>query len=139
MKVILDTNVLIAALISPMGAPERIYRAWQDGRFEIITSIEQLNELRRVSRTPKLKKFLTAHRVGLMVNQLYRTTFVENHPALPEKFKLHDASDEFLLAMALASGADYLVTGDKRAGLLGMGSVGRTRIVGPGEFLLSCG
>jgi predicted nucleic acid-binding protein len=36
--------------------------------------------------------------------------------------------------MALASEADYLVTGDRRAGLLQRGTVGRTRIVGPAAF-----
>lgn len=39
-----------------------------------------------------------------------------------------------LLAMALASEADYLVTGDRRAGLLERGHIGRTRIVTPGDF-----
>ena len=38
------------------------------------------------------------------------------------------------LAMALAGDADYLVTGDRRAGLLQRGRFGRTRIVTPGAF-----
>ena len=39
-----------------------------------------------------------------------------------------------LLSMALASEADSLVTGDRRAGLLQRGSLGRTRIVTPATF-----
>lgn len=46
-----------------------------------------------------------------------------------------DLNDAFLLAMALGSQADYLVTGDRRAGLLERGSAGRTRIVTPAGFL----
>jgi predicted nucleic acid-binding protein len=47
---------------------------------------------------------------------------------------LNDPNDVFLLSMALASEADYLVTGDRRAGLLQLGSAGRTRIVSPATF-----
>ena len=39
-----------------------------------------------------------------------------------------------MLAMALAGEADNLVTGDRRAGLLQQGSIGRTRIVTPAIF-----
>ncbi len=39
-----------------------------------------------------------------------------------------------LLAMALAGDADYLVTGDRRAGLLQRGHIERTRIVTPAVF-----
>ncbi|MEZ7179695.1 PIN domain nuclease, partial [Pseudomonas mosselii] len=45
-----------------------------------------------------------------------------------------DPDDSFLLAMALAGDADYLVTGDRRAGLLQRGHIERTRIVTPAVF-----
>jgi predicted nucleic acid-binding protein len=45
-----------------------------------------------------------------------------------------DPDDAFLLAMATAGEADYLVTGDHRAGLLQRGHIGRTRIVTPAVF-----
>ncbi len=45
-----------------------------------------------------------------------------------------DPDDAFLLAMALAADADYLVTGDRRAGLLQRGHIERTRIVTPAVF-----
>ena len=41
MRVVLDTNILFSALISPHGAPDRIYRAWRTARFEIVTSLVQ--------------------------------------------------------------------------------------------------
>ena len=63
MRVILDTNVLLGALISPHGPPDAIYRAWRAARFELVTSRAQLDELRRVSRYPKLKTILPAHRI----------------------------------------------------------------------------
>ena len=134
MRVVLDTNVLLGALISPYGPPEAIYRAWRLDRFELVTSIVQLDEIRRVSRYPKLRPILPAHRVGTMVNNMQRANVLGALPALTEGFQVADQDDAYLLAMALASEADYLVTGDRRAGLLQMQSAGRTRILTPSAF-----
>lgn len=134
MHVILDTNVLLGALISPHGPPEAIYRAWRAARFELVTSTTQLDELRRVSRYPKLKTILPAHRIGTMVNNMQRAIVLGALPSLPDAMEINDPNDAFLLAMALASEADYLVTGDRRAGLLQLGAAGRTRIVTPATF-----
>jgi putative PIN family toxin of toxin-antitoxin system len=129
MRVILDTNVLIGALISSHGPPDVIYHAWHAARFDLVTSTAQTDELRRVSRYPKLRTILPAHRVGTMINNMRRAIVLDALPPLPEGVETADPNDAFLLAMALASDADYLVTGDRRAGLLQRGSIGRTRIV----------
>ena len=118
MRVILDTNVLVAALISPHGPPDAIYRAWRGGRFELVTSRAQLDELRRISRYPKLKAILPNHRVGMIINHLNRAIILDHLPALPDGAEANDPDDNFLLSMVLASDADFLVTGDRRAGLL---------------------
>lgn len=134
MRVILDTNVLLGALISPHGPPDAIYRAWRAARFELVTSVAQLDELRRVGRNPKLKTILPAHRVGTMVNNMQRAIVLTQLPPLPDGVEENDPNDTFLLAMALVGEADYLLTGDRRAGLLQRASVGRTRIVTPAIF-----
>lgn len=131
MHVILDTNVLLGALISPHGPPEAIYLAWRAGRFERVTPTAQLDEIRRVSRYPKLKAILPAHRVVAMVNNLQRAIVLDALPALPDGMDTSDPNDVFLARMALASRADFLVTGDRRAGLLQRGHMGRTRIINP--------
>ena len=134
MRVILDTNVLLAALISPHGPPEVIYRAWLAGRFDLVTSTAQLDELRRASRYPKLRTLLPAHRIGAMVNNMQRAVVLRVIPSLPDDIEANDPNDAFLLSMALAGEADYLVTGDRRAGRLQRGNIGRTRIVTPATF-----
>jgi putative PIN family toxin of toxin-antitoxin system len=131
MRVILDTNVLLGTLISPHGPPDAIYRAWRAARFDLVTSAAQLDELRRVSRYPKLKTILPAHRVGTMVNNMQRAIVLAQLPPLADGIEANDPNDAFLLAMALGGEADYLVTGDHRAGLLQRGSIGCTRIVTP--------
>ncbi len=134
MRVILGTNVLLGALISPCGSPDMIYRAWRAARFDLVTSAAQLDELRRVSRYPKLKAILPAHRIGTMVNNMQRAVVLGALPPLPEGVEAIDPNDTFLLAMAVAGEADYLVTGDRRAGLLQRGSIGHARIVTPATF-----
>lgn len=131
MRVVLDTNVLLSALISPHGPPDAIYRAWRAARFELVTSTTQLDELRRASRYPKFRAVLQPTRVGAMVNNLQRAIVLEH---LPSDMEADDPFDAFLLAMATASAAEYLVTGDHRAGLLRRGHIGRTRIVTPNAF-----
>jgi hypothetical protein len=134
MRVILDTNVLLGALISPYGPPDRIYRAWRAARFELVTARAQLDELRRVSRYPKLKSILPAHRIGTMVNNMQRAIVLQELPTLPEGKGTNDPDDAFLVAMAWSSKADYLISGDRRAGLLQLGNIGRTRICLPTTF-----
>ena len=134
MRVVLDTNVLLSALISSHGAPDTIYRAWRAARFELVTSTVQLDELRRVSRYPKLKTILPAHRIGAMLNNMQRAVVLGHLPNLPEGIELNDPNDAFLFTMALASEANYLVTGDRRAGLLQRGSAGHALIVTPARF-----
>ena len=134
MRVVLDTNVLLSALLSPHGWPDTIYRAWQKNRFDLVTSAAQIDELRRASRYAKFKDILQPHRVGTMVNNMRGSIMLDALPPLSEGIEVYDPDDAFLLAMAQASESDYLVTGDHRAGLLQRGSHGRTRIVTPAAF-----
>lgn len=134
MRVVLDTNVLLSAMLSPHGWPDTIYRAWQKDRFDLVTSALQIDELRRASRYPKFKSVLQPHRVGTMVNNMRSSIMLNALPRLPDGIEVNDPNDAFLLAMAQGGEADYLVTGDHRAGLLQQGSFGRTHIVTPTTF-----
>lgn len=131
MRVVLDSNILFSALISPHGPPDAIYRAWRKARFERVTSTLQLDEIRRASRYPKLQAVLHPAKVGTLLNNLQRARVLQR---LTLDIETEDPDDSFLLAMALAGDADYLVTGDRRAGLLERGHIGRARILTPAQF-----
>ena len=66
-----------------------------------------------------------------MVNNFQRAIILD---FLPSDIEADDPNDAFLLAMAHAGNADYLVTRDRRAGLLQRERLGRTRIVTPSVF-----
>ena len=70
MRVILDSNKLFSALISPNKPPHRIYQAWQQGAFELVTCLEQTSEIRKASRYPKFKAILQPHRVVIGQTQI---------------------------------------------------------------------
>jgi hypothetical protein len=132
MRVVLDTGILIAALITTDTPPSLIYQAWRKKRFELVTSEWQLDEFRRVSRYSKLRRFLKPVEAGSLVSGLRRqATVLENLPTVEVS---PDPHDNPVLAMAKASKAQYLVTGDKRD-LLALGSIDHTRIVTARQFI----
>jgi len=133
MRVMLDTNVLLCVLISRHGATDTIYRAWLAARFELVTSRHQFGEPRRASRHFKFHAELQLHLLGTMINNLQRAIVLDR---LSCNVEADDPDDAFLVAMAIAGDADYLVTGDRRAGLLQKGNLGRTRILTPANFCL---
>lgn len=69
-----------------------------------------------------------------MVNNIQRAIVLNALPPLREGIEADDPNNAFLLAIALAGEADYLVTGDRCAGLLQRSNIGRTRIVTPAIF-----
>ena len=132
MRVVLDTGVLMAALITTNTPPDRIYQAWREGRFELITSDWQLDEFRRVSRYPRLRKFVRHADAGRMVNGLRSQAVVLTD--LPWIDVSRDSDDNPILATAVAGGAQYLVSGDKKD-LLALRNIGSIRIVSARRFI----
>lgn len=112
LRLVLDTNILISSLINKGSAPYHLYKAWDDGDYALITSQEQLNELERVLSYPKLKRYFSVLEAGIFLKGLHSTaTFAHN---LPHVEYSQDATDNLIIATAIAGNADYLVTGDKR-------------------------
>jgi putative PIN family toxin of toxin-antitoxin system len=132
MRAVLDTGILVAALISTGTPPDAIYQAWRRKRFELVTSEWELEEFRRVSRYPKLRPYLRPAEAGNLVNGLRRLALVLDQ--LPSIELSPDPDDNPVLAMAVASKADYLVTGDKRD-LLSLETVESTYIVSARAFI----
>ena len=55
MRLVVDTNVLISALLGSTSLPAHLIVLWREGKFDLLTSAEQLDELMRVSRYPKIR------------------------------------------------------------------------------------
>jgi len=131
-RLVVDTNILVSALLSATSSPARIILLWRVGRFDLLTAAEQLDEFARVSRYPKIRERLTPALAGRLVNDLRALAITVGNLPLVEVSP--DPDDNYLLAIAMAGSADFLVTGDKRD-LLGLGTHAGTRILSTRDFL----
>ena len=130
MRAILDNNILISALLSPLGAPARILDAWEQKLFTLIACDELINELRDVSGRSFFRARLRAGAVELLAISIQDLALYCHD--LPTGPVTPDPKDSYLLALAEAGEADYLVTGDKK--LLALDRHKTTRIVSAREF-----
>lgn len=131
MRVVLDTNILVSALIAPAGKPAAIVRAWFDGKLTLLTCPAHVDELRATLSKPRIADRIKPHKAGRLVNQI-RTRALDVG-ALPDVKRSADPEDDYLLALAEAGQADYLVTGDK-SDLLALDRHKTTRIISANDF-----
>lgn len=132
MRLVIDTNILVSALFSSMSLPAHLVALWREGCFDLLTSSDQLDELMRVTRYPRIRERLSPALAGRLINQV-RDIAVVVHD-LPVVTASPDPYDNYLLAMATAGSADFLVTGDKRD-LLPLKIYEGTKIVTARAFL----
>jgi putative PIN family toxin of toxin-antitoxin system len=133
LRLVIDTNVLVSSLFSSTSLPAHLIELWRQGLFDLLTSADQLDELMRVTRYPKIRDRLTPALAGRLINELRDLAVVLKD--LPVVTVSPDPWDNYLLATAAAGGADFLVTGDKRD-LLPLGRYGGAKIVTVRDFLV---
>jgi hypothetical protein len=126
-KIILDTNVLLSALLSPVGPPAQLLEVWERKKFIVVACEALITELRDVASRPFFQARLRLSTIELLAAGLRDLS--EFCADLPQEVVAPDAKDSFLLALAEASHADFLVTGDKE--LLALKHHGPTRIITP--------
>lgn len=133
-KAVLDTNILVSALITPRGTPAKILQTWRTGRFELVTSPPLLLELKDVLSRPKIREryHLTPADIRDLLS-LLATAAVLAPASGSISASLRDPDDLPVLACAVGGHADYIVTGDRD--LLRLSSYEGIQIVRPSKFL----
>lgn len=126
-KIILDTHVLLSALLSPVGPPAQLLEAWERKKFIVVASEALIAELRGVTSRPFFHARLRVSTIELLAAGLRDLSEFYADP--PQGVAAPDAKDSSLLALAEASHADFLVTGDKE--LLAVKHHPATRIITP--------
>jgi putative PIN family toxin of toxin-antitoxin system len=110
-RAVLDANVLIAAVLSPRGAPAEIVSRWVSGAFELVVSESLLSELTRSFAYPKLRRRVSSAEASTFIEFLRRGAVVASDPVnVPRRSA--DPGDDYLLALAESERA-VLVTGDR--------------------------
>ena len=129
-RTVLDTNVLVSALVFPRGTVSRLRDAWRSGAILPLVSRETVSELARVLCYPKFR-ITEEERGELLADYLpfCGAVVVGDALAVP---KCRDPLDRMFLELALAGRADVLVTGDED--LLALASTFPVPIVPPKAF-----
>jgi putative PIN family toxin of toxin-antitoxin system len=128
-RVVLDTNVLVSAMISPFGNPAQVLISVQDGKITPLFSEKMLAEYAEVLARPKFS-FEKSEIDGL--NALLRATGLLMRPERMVGASPDPKDDEFI-ACARAGEADFLVTGNKRH--FPAESYGSARVVSPRKLI----
>jgi putative PIN family toxin of toxin-antitoxin system len=127
MRIILDTNVLLSALLSPLGAPAELLDAWERKAFTLVACEALIAEFREAAGRPFFRARLRASAAELLAAGLRDfSLFCRDLPSGPVA---PDPKDSYLLALAEAGEAEFLVTGDKA--ILSLEHHESTRIVTP--------
>ena len=131
-RVVLDSNVLVSALLFRRGELAWLREGWQSGMFAPLASRETVDELVRVLGCPKfrLQREDVEQLLGLYLpfSELLLTD-PQSHPSAP---KCRDADDQKFVELAYRAGADALVTGDRA--LLDLSGATPFPILTPAEF-----
>lgn len=104
---VIDTNVLVSAVLTPGGNCDKILRAAIDGQIRLAWSSQMLAEYRTVLLRPKFK--LPPPVVSAILAAFGAADQVTSVDVVP---KLPDPDDEAFLATALSTRDQILVTGN---------------------------
>lgn len=129
-RLVLDTNVLLSALLFHHGSVAWLRPAWQSDAVRPLASRDTAEELIRVLAYPKFK-LTGADREDLLGDYLpwCETITVPNKTQVPD---CRDPFDRPFLALAAAAKADALITGDKD--LLALSNDFKVPILTPAAF-----
>ena len=135
-RVVLDTNVLVAALRSRNGASFRLLSLVDSGRFETAVSVPLVLEYEAATKRLVRTGGLSASDVDAVID--YLCTVASHHMIyyLWRPF-LRDPKDEMVLELAVSSEAEVIVT-HNRTDFRGAEQFG-LRVLTPREFLREIG
>ena len=135
-QVVIDTNVLIAALRSSRGASHRLLKLLGNGRWQINLSVPLFLEYEDAAKRPETALKLSESEIDDILDFIcaqanLREIFYLWRPVLP------DPKDDFILELAVESRCDFIITHNLKdfAGVERYG----VRAVSPQEFLRELG
>jgi putative PIN family toxin of toxin-antitoxin system len=108
-RAVLDTNILVSALLSPLGNPAKIYRMFLTGSLDLVISVGIFEEYEAVLHRPQLKiPTVDADKVLAAIRQHAETVY-----PTPSDAAMPDEDDRVFFDTAKTSGV-YLVTGNTK-------------------------
>jgi putative PIN family toxin of toxin-antitoxin system len=134
MRVVLDSNVIISALLVDVGPSARVLDAVRAGRLTWVLSSTILDEVARVLALPRIKrKYKVDEDAVHTLLTLLGAQAVCVRGVVHVEGRSRDPKDDSILACAVDGHAAYLVTGDRD--LLDLGTYESIPIVPPAAFV----
>jgi len=131
MKVILDTNIFISGIFWEGNFCSQIIDKWKNGEFELVSSIEILEELVKTLRNFKIQ--MPEDMIGE-----WRNLIIENSIIVKPTIKLNvikeDPDDDKFLEAGITGNVDLIISQDKH--LLKFKEYQRIKILTPEEAVL---
>ena len=132
MRVVLDSNIVVSACLTPQGASATIVELALLGYFTLCISQEVLSEYQEVLARPKFSRELERIKTVLEgIEEMSEVIVPRQRLTLSS-----DEEDNRLLECAQAAKADFLVTGNRKHF---PGRMDEVRILSPREFLTELG
>ena len=129
---VVDTNWYVSATINK-NSRRTFFTLLSNKNIQVYYSQELLQEYEQVISRATFSKFISFQQVGRFIKLL----LPELSPIkVSSKLRLsRDSKDDFILALAVDAGVDYLITSD--FDLLVLQKVGKTKILNMSDFLNS--
>ena len=133
MRIAIDTNCLVSALVNPSGTCARIVSAWLSGRAEAVASDTTVREAELVLGGRWLARMVGRENVDEVLRRLRAETVWVEEPARITDLQLKDEGDLRMVETAVAGGAQYVATTDRE--FLSRRGYADVEFVTPGELL----
>lgn len=136
-RVVLDTNLFVSAILSPEGKPALILKMVLDARLDLVLSPAIIKEVSLVMNYGKIRKLLskrsvTPGKIKDTLQKIAKTAIMVSGETDVQRID-KDPSDNMLLACAIEGKADYIISGDHH--LTNIISFEGIAIVTPDHFL----
>lgn len=111
MRIVVDTNVFVSALLAPGGGPGALLAAIDAGELTLVSAPQLIEELEEVLARDRFRVWVTSEQVAEYIDAVrQRAELVDD----PEEIRplSRDPDDDYLIALSREQGADALVSGD---------------------------
>ena len=134
LRLVLDANVFVSAVLKPQSELARIFDLVKAGKVKLIISPDILSEIRAVLLYPKLRvrHRRTPKKIDDFLKKTVRVSIITSGKIKVEEIK-DDPEDNKYLAAAVEGNADFIISGDHH--LRDLGIFRGIRILTPSIFL----
>lgn len=138
MRVVLDTNVIVSAFLSPTGAPAQLLAHLEQEAFELLVSDPILAEYRRALNYEKVRSLhgMDSAEIASLIEDMQAAAVLVD-PTESLDAVQQDPEDNKFFECAVAGGATYIVSGDSGAGanVQAVGAFRGIAVISPALFL----